>query len=282
MNDNKNRNHSSGKLGKVVIYTCFALFCMAFLISGYKVFTILRENSSAENTYQEIRTTARNQTVVVSHTVTATPKIEETEQAVEPEESIPVRQRMQSMAFEDLQTDYPNMVAWIFGEGMSIDYPVMRTTDNDYYLTHLYDGTVNPHGAIFVDYRNTGLFVDDNTIIYGHNMKNGSMFNALNEYKSQDFYDAHPSMLIYTPQGDYLVELICGNVEDGNDEFFEFSFDSFEDMAAYVSNLRNASTFQSSVELQPGDKLVSLCTCTYEKQNARYMLTGRVVELYEP
>ena len=113
-------------------------------------------------------------------------------------------------------------------------------------------------------------------------MKNGLMFQPLSEYKEQDFYEAHPTMMVYTTEGDYLVELICGTIEDGNYEFVKFSFDDFNDMSRYVDELKARSTFESEVTLLPGDKLVSMCTCTYERQNARYMLVGRVVELYEP
>lgn len=125
------------------------------------------------------------------------------------------------------------------------------------------------------------MFTDDNTVIYGHNISNGSMFHCLNEYKHQDFYDLHPTITIYTAEGDCCIELICGTVEDGNYEFVEFNFDSFEQMRNYVERFRRWSSFDSGVELQEGDKIVSLCTCTYERMNARYMLIGRLVEVYE-
>ena len=88
-------------------------------------------------------------------------------------------------------------------------------------------------------------------------------------------------MAIYTEEGDYLVELICGTIEDGNHEFVQFNFDDFDDMNGYVDEFKKRSTFESEVTLLPGDKLVSMCTCTYERANARYMLLGKITALYE-
>ena len=88
-------------------------------------------------------------------------------------------------------------------------------------------------------------------------------------------------MLLCTPEGDYLIELICGTVEDGNYEFVQFEFADEDAFTEYVDAQRSRSTFQSNVELSPGDRIISLCTCSYEWNNARYMIIGRLVPLYQ-
>ncbi len=126
----------------------------------------------------------------------------------EPEMSLPELQfpkRAQSMDFQSLQERYPEVSGWILAEGAGGDYPIMHTKDNEFYLSHLYDGSYNSNRSIFIDYRNSGIFTDDNTVIYGHNMKNGEMFQGLNEYKYQEFYKIHPTITIYTPNGDCCV-----------------------------------------------------------------------------
>lgn len=145
----------------------------------------------------------------------------------------------------------------------------------------MYDGSANGSGSIFADYRNSDDFSDRNTVLYGHHMKNGTMFNELTKYNKQEFYDSNPIMYLYTPEGDYLIELICGTVEDGDYEFVKFSFESEKEFFAYVGERRAYSTFESDVELMPDDRIISLCTCSYEWNNARYMLIGRLVPITE-
>ena len=105
------------------------------------------------------------------------------------------------------------------------------------------------------------------------------MFHTLEGYKKQDYYDSHPIMILYTPDGDYLVELISGTIEDGMKEFVKFDFENEEDFTEYVNALRSRSTFQSTVELQPDDRLLSLCTCSYEWSEARYLVVGRLTPI---
>lgn len=190
-------------------------------------------------------------------------------------------QRVLTLDFVPLKEINKEIVAWLFLEGTPIDYPVLQTDNNRYYLNHLYTGEKNQSGSLFLDYRNTGLFTERNTVIYGHSMNNNTMFGSLKLYKRQDFYDHHPTMQLFTPEGDYLIELICGTVEDGNYEFVQFTFADEDAFTEYVDAQRSRSTFQSNVELEPGDRIISLCTCSYEWRNARYMIIGRLVPLYQ-
>lgn len=184
-----------------------------------------------------------------------------------------------SMDFTKLQDINQDIGAWLLSEDKPIDYPVLQADDNRCYLNHLYTGEINGAGSLFLDYRNTGLFTDRNSVIYGHHIKNESMFHTLEGYKKQDYYDSHPIMILYTPDGDYLVELISGTIEDGMKEFVKFDFENEEDFTEYVNALRSRSTFQSTVELQPDDRLLSLCTCSYEWSEASYLVVGRLTPI---
>ena len=189
-------------------------------------------------------------------------------------------ERLVSMDFTELKKINPDITGWIKIEGADVDYPVLRGADNEYYLHRLYDGSEGRSGSIFEDCRNAENFTGDNTVIYGHLMNNRSMFNGIADYKKQSFYDKYPTGLLYTPDGDFLIEFICGTVEDGNFEFVEFSFDCEQAFDNYILPKISASTFVSSVTPEYGDKLISLICCSYEHNNARYMLTGRLVPLY--
>ena len=174
--------------------------------------------------------------------------------------------------FSSLQAGSPDTVAWITGEDTPIDYPVMHTDNNEYYLSYLYSGEENRYGALFADCRNT--------VIYGHNMKNDAMFGSLMGYK-QAYYEEHPTMTLYTPDGDYTIELLSGTLENSDREFVRFRFESEEDFTGYIQSLQSRSTFSSHGTAVPGDRLVSLCTCTYEQNNARYLVVGRLLPVSE-
>ena len=166
------------------------------------------------------------------------------------------KQNRSPVDFAALRQENEEICAWLFADGTKINYPV---------LWHKDDNANNQF------YRNT--------VIYGHHMRNGSMFGMLEEYKAQEFYDAIPSMTLYTPGGTYQIDLVCGTEEDGNEEFVRFAFDSDEDFMDYIYGFQQRSTFQSNVSVSPRDRIVSLCTCSYDRENARYLLIGRLTKL---
>lgn len=257
----------------------FCCFFVLFVVSSYKLLSDAAENNRAESNYSELQALVRQEEYDSAAAAEAAKKPESKKQ----DETKPTEFRQRkSMDFSTLTELNPDICAWIRLDGTNIDYPVVRTDNNDFYLTHMFNREENSSGSIFVDYRNTGDFTDRNTVIYGHQMKNGTMFNALEEYKDPSFYEISPTLMMLTPDGDYLIELICGTIEDGNEQFVEFNFDSEESFSSYVEKFRARSTFVSDVELRPGDRIVSLCTCSYEWANARYMVIGRLEPIMEP
>lgn len=175
--------------------------------------------------------------------------------------------------FEELLAQYPNAVGWLYCEGTPINYPVMQSDDNDYYLRRLPDGTYNTAGSLFADYRCGKLGESNNYIIYGHNMKNGTMFSCLTKYKSQPYYDEHPVLYLYTPEGNYQIELIAGFVSKPTRGIYNTN-QTYEQILRYCSNY----TFRSDVAPCEGDCYITLSTCSYEYENARYIVVGRLVE----
>ncbi len=169
------------------------------------------------------------------------------------------------------------VVAWISAEDTEIDYPVLRAEDNSYYMRRLITGEYNIAGSIFMDYRNRGDLSDKNTLIYGHNMKDETMFSALAYYKEEGYYEGHPFFFIRTPTANYRVELFAGKVVDGSLESVRLDFEDEGDFLNYVEALRSGSTFNSGLEVKGGDRLVTLSTCSYEFNNARYTVYGKLV-----
>lgn len=177
--------------------------------------------------------------------------------------------------FEALQELNDDVVAWIYCPNTKINYPVLQTSNNDYYLNHLMDGTYNINGSIFMDYRNESDFTDGNTLIYGHHMQSGAMFASLTEYKDQKHYDAHPYIYVLTPTQNYRMEIIAGCIVDCYSPIF--STEMTDDLIAeFIKN----SKFDSVVT-DPTGPVVTLSTCTYEYDDARFVVLGQLVPIDE-
>lgn len=192
-----------------------------------------------------------------------------------------IKKRDQTTSFEvdfdKLKKINNEIVGWIQSAEKEIDYPIVQGQDNAYYLTHLFNRTQNKQGTIFMDYENRKNFSDKNTVLYGHNMKNESMFASITKYKKQAYYDSFPSMTLYTLDKTYTVEIFAGILTDATYKWIRFKYQNEEDFKEYIHTLKEKSTFQSTIELKEEDRILTLSTCSYEFWNARYVLFGKLV-----
>ena len=175
--------------------------------------------------------------------------------------------------YDALTTINKDAVAWLYCPDTVIDYPVMQADDYSYYLNHLPDGTKNANGTLFIDYNNASDFSDPLTVIYGHHMKSGKMFGNLKGYKEQRYYEDHPYMYLYTQTGNYRIDLIYGCVI-GASQWRERAFMYSENIDALLAYAEHNTTFQTDVTYAEGDRFVALSTCSYEFDNARYVVIG--------
>ena len=176
--------------------------------------------------------------------------------------------------FDVLRAENPDVVAWLYCPDTPINYPVVQGPDNEYYLHRLLDGRTNSAGTLFMDYRNEGDFSHWNSVIYGHNMKNGSMFGTLTDYKKQAYFDAHPLMYLLTPEGDYEVQLVAGFVTPDDGDVYQALYPEDGEKENLLNKWLESSDFVSDYEPSPEDWLLTLSTCSYEYNNARYVLIG--------
>ena len=163
--------------------------------------------------------------------------------------------------------------AWLYSPDTVIDYPVMEAENYNYYLNHLPDGTLNANGSLFIDYNNAPDFSDELTIIYGHHMKSGRMFGNLVEYKKQDYFREHPYMYLYTEHENFRIDLMYGAVI-GAGQWRENAFMFAENLDSLLGFASRNTTFESDVEYKAGDRIVVLSTCSYEFDNARFIVVG--------
>ena len=179
--------------------------------------------------------------------------------------------------FDTLLEMNPDTVAWIrFDEPSSISYPVVKSADNNEYLTKSFSENDNKMGTIFVDMNCSSDFSDRNTLIYGHNLRlTGRMFSQLLEYEDESFYKDHPYFYIYTPDGKVRTYTIfaASVVQDTSDNY-TISYDTDADYESYLELCRNSSLYDTGVEVNAQSQIVSLSTCTNGADTERFLLQG--------
>lgn len=181
--------------------------------------------------------------------------------------------------FDALLQENSDVVGWLYCEDTTINYPVVQSRDNDYYLHRDLNGSYLSSGTLFVDYRCAAVGIAQNHIVYGHNMKNSTMFGTLGKYKEQAYYDAHPVLWYLTPDGGYRIDLFAGMVTAADSEVYTPSFAGAEPFGAFLQDIQAKSTFVSDVPVTGADAIVTLSTCSYEFGNARYVVFGRLTAL---
>ncbi len=184
----------------------------------------------------------------------------------------------------ELYEQNPDLVGYLYIEGTNIDNPVVYTPGEDYYLYRGFDGEDHVAGCLFVDHHNSVDPRDDNLIIHGHNMKNGTMFCDLLEYKSEDFYKAHKIIRydsLYEAAEYEIVAVFVSQVYNQSDDVFKFYQEyDFEDEAAFnefITNIRDLSLYDTGVTAQYGDEFITLSTCEYSREDGRMVVVARKI-----
>lgn len=253
-----------------IIIILFALSIMSF--SAYKLWEVQAEYAEGENIYEGYINNFVETVKVDTGKSGDTVKVEHAAQAAEVEKKI-------SVDFDSLIKENQDVVAWIYSENTPINYPVVQSHDNDYYLRRLLDHSYNIAGSIFMDYRNSPDFSDFNTIIYGHNLKTDTMFGSLKEYSSQEYYEKHSEIYLSTPQGDYVIELISAFRTDIDDDIYILPQNEKE-LEDLYHRVVEGSNFHADSSFEEGDRLITLSTCSdYGDEDVRYILIGKLLSI---
>lgn len=182
-----------------------------------------------------------------------------------------------SVDFDVLMQENPDTIGWIrFDEPAVINYPVVKSADNEDYLTKTFTENDNKLGAIFVDYRNSSDFSDRNTFIYGHNMRVGEqMFSQLKNYRDEEYGKKYPYFYIYTPSGEVRTYTIfSAGVVDARSDNYKIEYASDEEFQEYLDLCLESSLYDFGVEVNTDSQIVSLSTCTSVTENERFLVHG--------
>lgn len=175
----------------------------------------------------------------------------------------------------------PDVQGWLYQKGTVINYPVVQGTDNDTYLHTRFDKQWSGGGTLFVDCRMEKDFKGFNSIIYGHHMKDGSMFRSIRGYTKEDgYYDKHKTLELATPHGNYHLVVFSAFLTKATDEdTYKMTYDEAEKQA-YIDRAWERSELpitRDSVDVTKNDRLVTLSTCAYDYEEARYIVMCKMV-----
>ena len=183
--------------------------------------------------------------------------------------------------FDILSQKNPDTVGWVAFQNLNINYPIVQSKDNTFYLTHNFYKDKNSAGWIFGDAINNFNILDKNTIVYGHNRRNGTMFSKLNNYLNKDFCqdENNHTFLFATKQGTYKATIFSAYKVKAEGFTIKTNFESEISFFDYLKDLQQKSNYNFNNIVSPNDKIISLCTCD---NNNKYRIVVHAKLKYIP
>lgn len=257
---NRRRQQEARKRRQIryLLQGLFLGFCIALLIfSIWKLASIFLGYHSGEKEYEDLRQYVLEEPVSPDE-VEYAPSGSDEESGEETEPLVP----MQRIDLASLQAINNEAVGWIEIPGTVISYPLVHTSDNIYYLTHTFRREENKSGSIFIETSNSADFHDLHTIVYGHNMKNGSMFAGLKNYKKSSYYEAHPYIYIDLADGSHCYQIFSCHEAPVTDTTFTIGYAADDTYASFLNTIKGSSLYDTGVEVGVNDSVITLSTCT--------------------
>jgi len=183
-------------------------------------------------------------------------------------------------------TGNPDIVGFLFVEGTNITNVILQGEDNYFYLHRDMYGNHNVNGSVFMDFRNAANFTDPNTILYGHNMNNGTMFHNVRYYMQQEFFQEHPLIKVFTDEKLFVYEIFSAfstRVDHAyrmDFDYIQVQFEEDGDFGNLVDEMARRSVYYTGVIASGDDRVLVLSTCTNVQRNTRYVVVARLVQEY--
>lgn len=242
----RRRKRKGGVLSNLILAVAVVVFC----VSGFQLIRIGKGYLDGRSEYEKVRDVA----------------------LTNPDEQEGFR-----VDFEELMKINPDTVGWIrfYPEPSQISYPIVQGEDNERYLHETFSANENTLGAIFLNVDNKADFSDRNSIIYGHRMKDGSMFRHLQDYEEKSFWEENPYFYIYTPDGKEITyQIYSYAVVDATSDVYLTSFADDGAYQEFLDMTKEASAYDTGVEVDAEDTIVTLSTCTSASDDHRIIVQG--------
>ena len=179
-------------------------------------------------------------------------------------------------------TNNPDIVGFLFVEGTNINNVILQGRDNNFYLHRDMFGRHNVNGSVFMDFRNSPDFTDPNTILYGHNMNNGTMFHDVRHYMRREFFEAHPYIKVITDDQLFIYEIFSAfstRVDRAyrmDFDYIQVLFEDEEEFRDLLNEMMRRSVYDTGVTARWNDRILVLSTCTNVNRNTRYVVAARL------
>ena len=194
----------------------------------------------------------------------------------EPVEDDQYYDKMMDINLDALRERNEDVVGWIRIPNTNLDYPIMQGEDNEYYLNHAWNNDNSFSGSIFLESRSNPSFAEHNTIVYGHNMRNGSMFATLREYKKDKFRQKKPYVYIRTDEGVFRYEIFASFDAPLDSPVYGLSFNQTETKVKLLEFCKENSVIETEIEPEITDRILTLSTCTNTGYSSRWVVMARL------
>ncbi|MCC8044488.1 MAG: class B sortase [Clostridiales bacterium] len=285
----KKRSRVGDVLSLIVMVVAFGVFVFA----GYQLYGYYQEYQKVDEEYASIAATY----AAATDETEETEDLDALEEAFESEgpqsvsgremmtvevnnEEVTIPTMVNPIDFASLKEVNSDIVGWLKIRALDLSYPVVQGEDNDYYLHRSLEQEYLFAGCLFVNYANSSDFTDQNTVIYGHNMKNGSMFGSLKKFRDEEVYNKSKYFWIFTEDIIYQYRIFSARVVNKVGQTYQTAFSDDEEYQEFLDTAMEDSEIDNSgVTISTDDKVVTLSTCTGDSAT-RFVVQGKLVQMY--
>ncbi len=184
----------------------------------------------------------------------------------------PYAEALQKMDFAALQAVNADVLGWILIPETRISYPLVQGEDNEYYLDHTWKRSSSSVGAVFLEYRNSRDLCDFHTIVYGHRMRDGSMFASLKYYDRQAYWEDHPRIYLLDEQGTHAYDIFSAYEADVTGDAYQLAFSTAEERQVFLDHCIERSVLETGIVPAIEDQILTLSTCTGRGHDTRWVV----------
>lgn len=275
------------KLEKIIVIVASFVAIVAFVMVIKKARDYKVAGDEYENLKQYASETVDSSAVVAQASEDGSPKESVKEEVEEIKKELALNTNREDFPemdvdFKALRKKNQDTVGWLYVGSCGISYPIVQGEDNDYYMHHTFENTANASGAIIMDFRDDKYMKDWNTFIYGHNMKNGSMFGSLKKLLNDDtLYEKDPYIYVYLPGYIYRYK-IFSYYKDKPDSKMYWTADNLQEYRQYIRDALSLSVRDCGVETSEENNMVTLVTCSGSGEGKmRFFVHGEFIDRYK-
>jgi sortase B len=255
------------RIWQIVLIVSLALA----VVSGINVFKLSREYQEGINTYASLE---QYVSIEEEPETEVAEKQEQTGEEETVQSVIPISLDVQYEELKEINSDF---TGWLYYEPLEISYPITRGNDNEYYTEYTFENVKNSSGGIFMDFLNRKDYSDYNTIIYGHNMRNGTMFGSLKKLlNDESIITENPYFYIFTEDKAYMYEIFAVYITTADSATYDL-VNSEEDQSDYLAYIQQTAAYLSDKEVTASDRIVTLSTCHGLHSNNRTVVHGVLI-----